>query len=329
MKNHLVRRGTIGLAAGALALTGVASLPTPAHAAIPYGEVVAGVDLENDGTDCQATAYADPSPVALVDNGVPVSQTWSATATGTYAGDPADVTTLSASSQVTASMTPIGAGPSTVKADLTASASTSPALADSACSGEAESAPRLQAELDLTQPMWLTITGTGNGTGLAQAVVGDYGGSAAAVVVGTRGAGSASMLLPAGPAVLNVQAQARVDADDAVRSRSYSASFTIELQPLGAASAVSGKTKGLVQLGTRDCASGNIAVDLTKKAKKKAKQVLVFVNGTKVAKLKGKKLKPRTLVVPAARGAAAEVRIEVRLKNGKKATVTRSYLACS
>lgn len=330
MQNHLVRRGAIGLVAGALALAGTASLPTPAHASVDHGEVQADLDLRNNGPiECKVSPYDNPTYAELVDNGVAVSHSWSANATGTHTGNPADVTTLSASSQVTASMTPIGSGPSTIKASLSASASTNPALAESACSGEATATPRMSASFVLAQPMWATITGSGDGSGAGQAVIGDDGGSAAAVVVGTRGEGSATMLLPAGPTFVQVQAQANVHADDAVKSRSYSVSFTIELKPLGSASAVSGNSKGLVQFGNRDCATGNVTVDLTKKAKKKAKQALVSVNGTKVARLKGKKLKPRTLVVPAARGAAAEVRIEVKLKNGKKATVTRSYLACA
>lgn len=328
MKNPLVRRGAVGIAAGALALTGLANLAAPAHATIQHGEVTAEVDLANSGTDCHVTPWDGPSAVALLDNGAPVSQSWSATATGTHA-NPADVTTLSASSRVTASMTPIGAGPSTIKVDVTAAASTAPALADSACSGRAEATPRMQAELDLPVPMWVTITGNGDGNGAAQAAIGDFDGTVAALVLGSRGAGSTSILLPAGLTAVQVQGQARAEADDAVKSRSYAASFTFELQPLGAASGISGSSKGTVVLGARDCASGGIAVDLTKKAKKKAKQVRVSVNGAKVAKLKGKKLKPRTLVVPAARGAAVEVAVQVKLKNGKKATVKRSYQACS
>lgn len=330
MKNHHVRRGAVGLVASALALAGIASVPTAAHATIEYAEVDAGGYLSNSGpVACAISGWTDADAVELVDNGVPVTRSWSAAATGTNSGDAADVTDLAVSGQITASISPIGAGPATIKASLSASASAHPHIADSACFGRAEASPQVQAVFNLPHPMWATITGSGNGSGAIQALVGDMSGSVAAVVVGNRSEGSASILLPAGPTQVTVLAQVQVEAHDPVRTRSYAGSVAIELKPLGTASAVSGKSKGIVELGNRDCASGNVTLGLTKKAKKKAKQVLVEVNGAKVAKLKGKKLKPRALVVPAARAAAAEVSVEIRLKNGKKVTVTRSYLACA
>ncbi|MDT4868670.1 hypothetical protein FQZ97_1036510 [compost metagenome] len=53
------------------------------------------------------------------------------------------------------------------------------------------------------------------------------------------------------------------------------------------------------------------------------------VNGRKAVTLQGKKLKKRALVLPAAPGSGATVTATITLKNGKKLTVSRSYLACS
>ncbi|MDQ6525720.1 hypothetical protein RB608_19040 [Nocardioides sp. LHD-245] len=340
MKNPLVRRSALGLAAGALAVTGLSALPTPAGAAVEYAEVRAAVDFSRwDPEVCDISEPSHPGGIELVDNGVPVSQSWTAEATVTHTDDETDVTELSGSGQVTASMTPIGAGPVTIKASVAASASAQAELEDGACSADVNARPGAEAAFELPQPMWATISGSGDGTGAAQAMVGDMQDGVVALVVGPHSKGSVSALLPAGPVYVQIQAQAQADNDDMVGARSYAGSFTIELTPVGAtpapagpggaASPVSGKSKGVVALGARDCATGNVAVDLTKKAKKKAKQVTISVNGAKAAKLRGKKLKPRTIVLPAAKAAPAEVVVRIKLKSGKKATVRRSYQACS
>ncbi|WP_436698903.1 hypothetical protein [Nocardioides sp. BYT-33-1] len=339
MKNPLVRRSALGLAAGALAVTGLSALPTPAGAAIDYGEVRASVDFSRwDPEVCDIEEPSHPDAVELVDNGVPVSQSWNAAATVTHTDDETDVIELSGSGQVTASMTPIGAGPATIKASVAASASAHAELEDGACSASVTARPGAEAAFELPQQMWATISGSGDGSGAAQAMVGDMQDGVVALVVGPQSKGSVSALLPAGPVYVQIQAQVQADGDDMVGARSYAGSFTIELTPVGgtppagpngSASPVSGKSKGVVALGARDCATGGVAVDLTKKARKKAKQVTISVNGVKAAKLKGKKLKPRTLVLPAAKSAPAEVVVRMKLASGKKATVRRSYQACS
>jgi len=333
MKHPVIRRGALGLVAGALTLAGLAGVPSPARAAVDWGQVSAGVDFNTWSAPplhCQVVGGGGADALDLQDNGVPVSQSWSATATVVDTTTDAVVTDLAASSQITGSITPIGAGPATIKATFSATASANPRGADSDCGASVSGSPGLGADFTLPQPMWATISGTGEGSGVAQAVVFVGNGSGGGLVLGPRGHGSSSILLPAGEVQVQIEARADVSATDTVLSRSYAGSVTIDLQPLGTASAPTGNGKGLVLLGGRDCASGNVNVDLAKKARKKAKQITISVNGAQVAKLKGKKkLKARTLAVPAARGADAEVAVRIKLKNGKQATLTRSYLACA
>lgn len=337
MQNQHVRRGAIGLAASALALAGIAAAPTSAHAAIDWGQVDVGINFSTYPPEkCHVSGATIPAALELQDNGVPVSQSWSGTVTGSNTENPSEVSDLAASSQITASMTPVGSGPITLKASVSAAASASTNVADSPCWMSASANPRVEAYFTLPQPMWVTIAGSGDGNGNAQAAVFADDSSGGGLAIGPRGQGSTTMLVPAGDVGLQVEARADVGVGDAVHSRSYAGSFTIELAPVttpaapnGSGSTVAGSSKGTVVLGARDCASGGIAVALTKKAKKKATQVRVAVNGAKVAKLKGKKLKPRTIVVPAARSAAVEVTVQVKLKNGKKATIKRSYQACA
>ncbi|MBM7518355.1 hypothetical protein [Nocardioides nitrophenolicus] len=329
MKNLLVRRSAVGLALGALAATGLASVAAPAQAVVTNTTVYASAGSHDDASCTWVGTEQDPGGVPWTDNSVPISQ--SVAASGTVTGAPGDVTALSSSGATTVTASPLGSGPATIQLTANGAAKSTPALPASACKGHAYASGGVESDFTLAQPMWATlavkVVGTGStGTSLTLNLPDGQ--------VRLDGAGSSNgtvtAYLPAGAVDLDfdwwVDAHGEVPAQ---RSSSISASVKIDLQPMGAASAVAGKGSGYVQFGARDCGTSNVAAAITKKAKKKAEQVLIKVNGAKVAKFKGKKLKKRALVLPAAPAAEATVEATIKLKNGKKVTVTRSYLACS
>ncbi|GAA1540115.1 hypothetical protein [Nocardioides humi] len=333
MKRLLFRRSAVGLALGALAATGLASVPSPAQAAVSNAWVNVYADVHDDaGGSCVATPTgSSPSDVAWSDNGLTVTHSYAETGTVTAPGN--DVTTMSSSATSSVSSTPLGAAPATIKATGSVSASAVPNTPATVCDGHASASTDVDGDFVLPQPMWATVTVTGTGTGGAYTggyVEIDLPDGSLYLQATKRSQGTVTALLPAGSVGVSVETWIDAYGGEAGRNTgSFAISANIDLQPVGAGSAVSGKGKAYAQFGARDCATGNISAAITKKAKKKAKQVLVKVNGAKVAKLKGKKLKKRTLVLPAAPGSAAEVTATIKLKNGKKVTVTRSYLACS
>ncbi|GAA1540124.1 hypothetical protein [Nocardioides humi] len=340
MKRLLVRRGAAGLALGALAATGLASIPTAAHAAVAYatvgGSAYSGSDYYDDNTDtwvdCDESGVLDADETApWSDNGVPVSRGYSMAGTYTDPANTVDKVNVSASGSATVSSTPFTGGgtPTTITGTAQATAAAISQGATTRCDTYVSSQSGAQGELVLTQPVWVTLTVSGNGNGGGFIQLGGSDGGAY-VGVGKRGTASASALLSPGEVNFSFNASVGASAEGTAEgTSSYSGTFKIELQPVGSASAISGKGKAYTQFGARDCATGNVTAAITKKAKKKAKQIVVSVNGKKAVKLKGKKLKKRALVLPAAPSSAAEVTAKITLKNGKKVTVTRSYLACS
>ena len=329
MKRLLVRRSAAGLALGALAATGLASVPTAAQAVITSAEISSNTYF--DDNECSSTVSApDPADAPFSDNGVPVTLSHSVTGTSTDGVNPADISDLSASSTMTATVSPVTGGPATITVTGSAHARALPRIANSVCEGYARGYERASGDFVLTQPTWVTITATASGKGGSS--FGEVYNQTGDLYLQTadRSQGTVSALFPAGPASFYFSVEANADATDAGRrTADYAASYKVDLQPVGTATAAAGKGKAYAVFGARDCATGNVTADITKKAKKKAKQILVKVNGKKVANLKGKKLKKRTLVLPAAPSSAAEVVATITLKNGKKVTVTRSYLACS
>lgn len=333
MTHLLVRRGAAGLALGALAATGLASVPAPAQAAVSDAWVSTSLDVHDDSSnvDCVESLTGDsPDSIAWSDNGVTVTQAYGESGTITA---PGEVTAMTASGTTSVTATPLGAGPASITARSTLAVTAVPSTPATVCDGHATGSGEVDGDFVLPQPMWATVTLTGKGAG-----GGDAGGSLSLSVTDgsfytqatKRSTGTTTVLLPAGNVDLEFDAWADAYADEVGRNAaSIVVEAKIDLQPLGAASAVSGKGGSYTVFGARDCATGNIAAAITKKAKKKAKQVVITVNGAKVAKFKGKKLKKRTLVLPAAPSSAAEVVATITLKNGKKVTVTRSYLACS
>ncbi len=332
MKRLILQRGVAGLALAALTATGLASIPTSAGAVVTSAEVSAGTSVVTSGP-CNETGPADDTAhVPWSDNGIPVTATRAVTGTSQDPLNLPDVVDSSASAKATVTSTPIsGNGAATISGTVDLAASAVSRGATTVCNVGVGANGTVTGQFSLTAPMWVNLqaASTGSATISFLVLIGPDG-PIQVVVAGRHASGSASAIVPPGTYTFQYVAAVNVTANGADEgSKSLASSFKLDLQPLGNASAVSGKGTGFAQLGLRDCANGNIPVVITKKAKKRAKQVLVTVNGVKVAKLKGKKLKPTTLVLPAAPGSAATVEVTIRLRNGKKVTVTRSYLACS
>ncbi|MDQ6525719.1 hypothetical protein RB608_19035 [Nocardioides sp. LHD-245] len=368
MKNHLVRRSVAALALGSLAAVGLASVPSPARAAVEEGQVGGqyGVSSWNcDGTD---VGSSELDGVPWSDNNVPVSKNTSASSNFT-AGE-GDTDTVDASTSTSASITasPLGSGPATITGSASASASARASNPETVCDVDAHAQSAAAGLFTLTQPMWVTLTATGHGQRQGRAAGGSYvgigtaegmggwlggylglgfGGDGLMVSAGNRGSAVSSTLLPPGQygVVFLATAVAEVDQPsdegpdefDLITaydgSASYTGNFKVELKPAGTASAVTGKGAPLVQFGERDCTNGNVTVALSKKTVKKAKRVKFKVDGAKAAVLKGKGLKgkkpkARTVVLPTSASGVTKVKVKLVLANGRRMQATRSYLPC-
>jgi hypothetical protein len=337
MKLHPLRRTAAAAVVGSVALTGLmAAAPSPATAATTYGSVSLDVDAHDD-EDCDATSVpSGPASAALTDNGVPVTQSFAVTGTVTDPDNPADVTTLAGNASIRTTVTPIAGGPATVTVTGSAAASANARLGSaSVCDGHAYGNGYSEFGFKLAAPMWVTITGTGAGTGAGSASL-SVGSDAISVGVDVapRTTSTSTALLPAGDYWFgaNVSANARGASTGTPRSSSITASLGLRLDPVGAASALAGPGAKFVSLGGRNCATNSVTATFAKSVKKKATQVQLNVNDKKRLKIaKPKKLrKTRSVVLGGLTpSAATTVSAVIKLKNGKKVTVSRSYLACS
>jgi hypothetical protein len=332
-----LRRAAASLALGAVATAGLTAVASPAGAALEEGAVGGSYSLyvstpSNAGYTCNPPNSTSGSDrVQWTDNGAPVARSYNTTTTVTRSNAPTDKVVAQTSGTATVSAGPIstGAAPAAITGSANVTVSGTSALASTGCNVSINAYRDAYGYFTIDRPMWATVSGSGTGTGSGMVQVQDEN-TGTMVDLGNRGSGSTTVLLAPGDVYVGFEARADVYVTGSREgTSSYSGTFRIDLQPVGAAGAPSGKGAGYVQFGARDCASGNVAAVVTKKAKKKARSVLIKANGAKVAKLKGKKLKPTSLALPAASGAPASVSAKVKLKNGKKATVTRSYLACS
>ncbi|WGX96030.1 hypothetical protein [Nocardioides sp. L-11A] len=364
MKNHLVRRSVAALALGSLAAVGLASVPSPARAAVEDGEIGGWSSILADGCEGPEEDEFEPDVVSWTDNNVTVSKNTSASSTFTVGEDSVDATT-STSASISAS--PIGSAPATITGSATATTSVRPSSVDVDCFVRTQAAAVSQGYFTLTQPMWVTLTATGQGqregetlgtsiVGIGSADLlggsgwesllffGGLGGDGLVVSAGNRGSAVSSTLLPPGKYGVGFSAlavasthQLTGESESAAAARSsasHTGSFKVELKPAGTASAVTGKGAPLVQFGERDCTNGNVTVALSKKTVKKAKRVKFKVDGAKAAVLKGKGLKgkkpkARTVVLPTSASGVTKVKVKLVLANGRRMQATRSYLPCT
>ena len=348
MKNLSARRAVVGLSLAALAGIGLVGVPTPAHAAVEEAAIGGQHYLSGSGPGCATGGDGSTSQVTdpWTDDNVPVTKSMSST--GTVASSEDDVVDIAASSNTTIRATPLG-GQATITGTATATASALARQASTTCFGRAQAYAVASGKFTLNQPMWVTLTvtgqgqrqGTGQGTSYAGIGTNLLGGElfwlgtdGLIVSTGNRGSAQASTLLPAGEYGVGLASAAYAEAEGTDEgSASYTGNVTIDFRAPGSASAPTGKGASKVQFGERDCASGNVAVNLSKKTVKKAKRVAIRVNGAQGQVLKGKSLKgkhpkAKTIAVPTSVTGVTKVKVKVTLENGRRMQATRSYLPC-
>ncbi|GAA1540132.1 hypothetical protein [Nocardioides humi] len=350
MNNQLVRRSVAGLTLAALAAVGLAAVPSPARAAVDEAQLGGQYDLYS--WNCAGTADGDDlDAVPWSDDNVPVTKSTSASAT--FTGSEGDVVQATSSTSTSITASPLGSGPATITGSATASASALASGSTTACDVRSQAQSQAMGVFTLTQPMWATLTAAGQGQRQGQAQGASFvgvgnidgfgsswegyfglGGDGLVVSAGNRGSAVSSTLLPAGTyGVAFASIAYAVASDEGDGSASYTGTFTVDLKPVGSASAATGKGASLVRFGERDCASGDVSVVLGKKTVRKAKRVAFKVDGAKAAVLKGKKLegrkpKARTVTLPTTATGVTKVKVKIVLANGRRMQATRSYLPC-
>lgn len=369
MKKLSVRRTVAGLSLAALAGVGLVSVPTAAHAAVEEAMIGGQYWVYSNNCVGEGGDSSDEDAAPWADNSVPVSKATSYSTTFTGGEDDSVAVKSTTNASITAS--PLGAGPASITGTATAVASVLPSGSETDCRVDAESFALATGVFTLTEPTWVTVTATGQGERQGQAtgtslvgigsadawygsplsVFGGLGGDGLTVSAGTRGNAASSTLLPAGVyrvifgalalagthdygfPTRKVAALEPVASDAVGGSATFSGNFKVEFSKPGTATPVTGKGAAKVQFGERDCASGNVAVNLSKKTVKKAKRVAVRVNGAKGPVLKGKKLKgkhpkAKTIMVPTSLTGLVKVKVKITLANGRRVQATRSYLPC-
>lgn len=354
MKILSARRAVAGLSLAALAGVGLVSVPTPAHAQVDPAWTAGDIDIDHDDA-CEGSGdFNDWFEEQWSDNGAPHGGTASGNAT--IAAGEGDVVDTTAAYASTITSTPLGGGPATITGKVTTSASALAREASTDCDVRVDTDGQAYGIFTLTQPMWVTLTLTGDsqrqgdaGASMTTLVGNAYliGGGPLPIrlaeeaqsdglstAIGNKGTASASTLFPAGQyAVLTISQAFAGASGDSEGSIAYTGNFKIDFQTPGSASAATGKGVSKVQFGARDCATGNVPVDLSKKTVKKAKRVAVRINGAKgpVLKgkgLKGKKPKAKSIVVPTSATGIVKVKVKIVQENGRRMQATRSYLPC-
>ncbi|WGY02735.1 hypothetical protein QI633_03020 [Nocardioides sp. QY071] len=369
MKNVSARRVVAGISLGALAGLGLVSVPSAAHAKVEEPQIGGQYSIYSYNCEGEGEGdWNDQDIASWADDNVPVSK--STSASGTFTAGEGDSVAAKTSTNASITASPLGSGPATITGTATATASALPSGAETECEVTTQALAMATGVFTLTQPTWITVSATGQGQHQGQSVgtsivgigsvdsffgsweglFGGFGGDGLSVSAGDRGTATSSTLLPAGDygVLFGSLAFAGTDSDLPVRkvpglqpaatdavggSATSTGSFKIEFSKPGTATPATGKGASKVQFGERDCATGNIAVNLSKKTVKKAKRVAVRINGAKGPVLKGKKLKgkhpkAKTITVPTSLTGTVKVKVKITLANGRRVQATRSYLPC-
>lgn len=323
------RRRAASVAPMVIALAALSLHAPPAHAAFEGGIRIDVTVNDRSGGDCTTSPAIDGEPEAIDDDGVQVTRTHSFTGTNVADEFPGDVTDLSASGTVRATASQVGNRLMTFKGTASAAAKAVPVIGDaSTCSTEVTAMATAQTTFDLPKPMWASVSVSGRGDGILQAVVASESSATGTIVA--RGTGSASGYLPAGETDYFVATQARAYSDGpaSMETTAQSGSFSITLRPMGYAAAASGAGRAYATLGTRSCSSNRVAIALTSRVSK-ARAVAISVNGSRKLTLTGSSVRQRSFSVPVKSSSKAKVTATVVLDGGATVTAARTYLACS
>jgi hypothetical protein len=327
MKSSPLRRACV--AATVVALASVSLSAAPAHAAFEGGIRIDVSVHDRSGGDCTTTPAVDGDAPAIVDNGVAVTRSHTFTGTNVANGFPGDVTNLSASGTVRATASPAGNRLMTFKGNASAAARAVPVIGDtSTCSTEVTAMAAAEAGFDLPAPMWASVSVSGKGDGILQAIVGSDVTATGTIVA--EGTGGAAGYVEAGDTSILVAAQARAYTDGPLTAETtaQSGTFSITLSPMGYSAAATGAGKAYVGLGARSCSTHRISGALTWRVSK-VRTVTINVNGARKITFTGGAVRKRSFQLAVPSRSKAKVVATVVLDNGKRVTATRSFLACS
>jgi len=320
---------------------GVAAAPAPAGAAPVFNDAESNLSsasaLGYSGSGCsQSNPSTSPGQaVPIPENGGAVTVT--AAASNTVQGVPGDSVAASASLSGTARVASTGDQPRSIDVAVAGQIAATSQQPVSACSAGPTARVDADLEFTVTRPVYARVELSHSGPSVAYLSM--YGGPSTgfSLNVGSpRSSRSLHVYVPAGSYELSYN-EVVGDATKVARQAATSTAVHIEFWAPGAATAApTGKgLKYLALPATASCAGHGVDAAVTPKRKRaaKIKQVELFVDDTRVAKVKHPK-KGAVVHLPVAPGATIELRAQITLEpraKGRKPktyTATASYEAC-
>lgn len=342
-RRRLAAAVTLAATLSGLSIAGSGS----AHAEVlnPLSMGSAQVDFEK-GSGCTLTGPGNAVEVSdpFKADGAVVTYGASSSATITKNSNPADVTTVSASTTRTVTITQAGGQLSRLVVRDSFTAQTASALgAAQECDARALAGGMSVIGFDLVKPTYVTVKSLSQGmsgqllvtSGSSLGLNNSEDDFVEAVSGGLYGTGVGTALLPAGNYTAVVMSYGLLQANGGAASGEVTIEVTFD-EPGIATTTTIGKGKKYVALPEADnCATNTAVVTWSKKAgtKKspKIKKAVFKVDGVKVGQAKGKKAtkgKTTTLKnLPAE--SAFTIEGTITLRSGQKVTVERAYQACS
>ena len=344
------RMGGLALA-GALGLATVTFTAAPASAAAYTGQVIASNTFSTSGGgSCSITSGGNGNQTLPFNSPATQTLTQNNSAVATDSGEPADITNMSGSSQGTVTMTEVGGALKTV--DMTATLSTTVQPVQGAatdCDSSATSTFATAGTLVVPAPSILDLTAKlrGGRSGNLTFVLTKTTAPASTTVgvdLNQNGKTRRVLALPAGTYTFTALGSSSLTEPETATDPTSDTVNVALHGVLSAPGSALSKAKGtgvkyLKLPDTLNCAAHSVTGDFTKKAGKKAtranglkpriKKATFFVNGVK----KATKSKPHknTNVTLSGLDNTDEVAVEVLLKlqDGSKVDIRRTYLPCS
>lgn len=337
MRRHVL----IAAVTAALAAGGVAGTPAPAGAAPVFDDATAELRSSSSvgygGSGCSAGA-----PTTSADQATPIREnggpaTVAAAASTTSQGPPGDSVAASASLSATVSATSAGDQPRSVDVAVTGQVAATSQKPVSACAVDASANAEAELDLTLVRPVYARIEVAHSGPSAGRLSLSGQGSSEISLTTATpRSERSLHVYVAAGKYHLSY-IEVVGGLTSVSRQAAIGSTVHIEFWTPGAATAApAGKgLKYLALPATASCAGHGVDPVVTTKRKRaqKVKQVQLFIDDTRVAKVKHPK-KGAVVHLPVAPGATSEVRAEIILeprakgRKPKTLTATASYEAC-
>lgn len=322
-------------AIGGLALSGLTSAPAHAAAPITDGSIELSGMFNFDGTDC--TGATEPAPVqATFTAGTTVKRTLTFDQTATATGDATDKVRMKGSQTLSVSSTSSGGQITSLTASSTVTGSVSRTKTDSACTpsgfpASANNLGRVQAQVHRSTAGWLRIQATSTGVG-GQVVMAAFGGDELVQAqIGGYAVRDLSndqwVYVPAGDHDIQVQLGGTSADGFGISTTSLKQSVKFTFSPVGVAkAATTGTARAKVLFpNVLTCSTGRATLRLTSKITG-ASRASLYVNGTRKTTIVRPRARTVTLTgVPRDRAVSLKLVVAER---GRTLTATRSYRSC-